>query len=95
MAEAIAAAGASVMIGDILVDAGKATAKAISDKNPDKHLESKFTVTTAFYAAVVRPGDWDLLHWINTWVFLHKRDGFFAGIYEKYTGLKLPELPTM
>jgi polar amino acid transport system substrate-binding protein len=70
-------------------------AKAIADKNPDKHLESKFTVTTAYYAAVVRPGDWDLLHWINTWVFLHKRDGFFAGIYEKYTGLKLPELPTM
>jgi 3alpha(or 20beta)-hydroxysteroid dehydrogenase len=32
MAEALAAAGASVMIGDILVDAGKATAKAISDK---------------------------------------------------------------
>jgi 3alpha(or 20beta)-hydroxysteroid dehydrogenase len=32
MAEAIAAAGASVMIGDILVDAGKATARAISDK---------------------------------------------------------------
>jgi 3alpha(or 20beta)-hydroxysteroid dehydrogenase len=32
MAEALAAAGASVMIGDILTDAGKATAKAISDK---------------------------------------------------------------
>jgi NAD(P)-dependent dehydrogenase (short-subunit alcohol dehydrogenase family) len=32
MAEALAAAGASVVIGDILVDAGKATAKAISDK---------------------------------------------------------------
>ena len=70
-------------------------AKAIADKNPAKQLESKFTVTTAFYAAVVRPGDWDLLHWINTWVFLHKRDGFLAGIYEKYTGLKLPDLPTM
>jgi 3alpha(or 20beta)-hydroxysteroid dehydrogenase len=32
MAEALAAAGASVMVGDILLDAGKATAKAISDK---------------------------------------------------------------
>jgi len=32
MAEALAAAGASVMIGDILVEAGKATAKSISDK---------------------------------------------------------------
>ena len=32
MAEALAAAGASVMIGDILVELGQATAKAISDK---------------------------------------------------------------
>jgi 3alpha(or 20beta)-hydroxysteroid dehydrogenase len=32
MAEALAAEGASVMIGDILVDAGRATTKAISDK---------------------------------------------------------------
>jgi 3alpha(or 20beta)-hydroxysteroid dehydrogenase len=32
MAEALAAAGASVMIGDILIEAGKATAKAVSDK---------------------------------------------------------------
>ncbi len=32
MAEALAAAGASVMIGDILVDEARATAKAISDK---------------------------------------------------------------
>jgi polar amino acid transport system substrate-binding protein len=70
-------------------------AKAIADKNPDKHLESKITVATAYYAAVVRPGDWDLLHWIDTWVFLHKQDGFFAKIYEQYTGLKLPPLPTL
>ena len=32
MAEALAAAGASVMIGDILPDAGQATAKAIAGK---------------------------------------------------------------
>ena len=32
MAEALARAGASVMIGDILVDVGQATAKAIAGK---------------------------------------------------------------
>jgi polar amino acid transport system substrate-binding protein len=68
-------------------------AKSVSDRNPDKHIEPKFTVTTAYYAAAVKPGDWDLLHWINTWVFLHKQDGFLAQIYTKYTGLTLPELP--
>jgi polar amino acid transport system substrate-binding protein len=70
-------------------------AKSIADRNPDKHLESKITVATAYYAAVVRPGDWDLLHWIDTWVFLHKQDGFFAKIYDQYTGLKLPPLPPL
>jgi polar amino acid transport system substrate-binding protein len=70
-------------------------AHAIAEQNPDKKLETKITVATAYYGAVVRPGDWDLLHWINTWVFIHKQDGFFAQIYEKYTGLKLPPLPTL
>jgi polar amino acid transport system substrate-binding protein len=70
-------------------------AHSIAEQNPDKKLESKFTVATAYYGAVVRPGDWDLLHWINTWVFIHKNDGFFARIYEQYTGLKLPLLPTL
>ncbi|MBV9783193.1 MAG: transporter substrate-binding domain-containing protein [Acidisphaera sp.] len=68
--------------------------KSIADRNPDKHLEPKFTVATAYYAAAVKPGDWDLLHWIDTWVFLHKQDGVLAQIYKKYTGLDLPELPT-
>jgi polar amino acid transport system substrate-binding protein len=69
--------------------------KSVSDQNPDKHIEPKFTVATAYYAAAVKPGDWDLLHWINAWVFLHKQDGFLNQIYLKYTGLKLPELPIL
>jgi len=69
-------------------------AKSIADRNPGKHLESKFTVTTAYYAAAVKPGDWDLLRWLDTWVFIHRQDGFLAGIYKKYTGLDLPDLPS-
>jgi hypothetical protein len=34
----------------------------VADRNPDKKLEDKFTVTTAYYAAALRPGDHDLLH---------------------------------
>jgi polar amino acid transport system substrate-binding protein len=69
-------------------------AKSVGDRNPDKHLENKFTVTTAFYAAAVRPGDYDLLQFLNTWVWLRKQDGTLAAIYEKYTGVKLVDLPT-
>jgi polar amino acid transport system substrate-binding protein len=70
-------------------------AKSIADRNPNAHLENKFTVTTAYYAAAVRPGDWESLQWINTWVFIHKQDGVFAAIYKHYTGLDLPPLPTL
>src|SRR5260370_23589064 len=67
--------------------------KAVEDANPDKHIENKLLVTTAFYAPIVRPGDNELLRWINTWVFLRSQDGTLAAIYKKYTGLELPPLP--
>jgi polar amino acid transport system substrate-binding protein len=69
-------------------------AKSVADRNPDKKLENKFTVTTAYYAAAVKPGDYDLLRFLNTWVWLRTSDGTLAKIYEKYTGVKLVPLPT-
>lgn len=68
--------------------------KSIADRNPDKQIEPKFTIRTAYYAIAVRPGEFDLLRWVNTWVFLNKQNGVLAQIYEKHTGVKLPELPT-
>lgn len=68
-------------------------AKSIRDRNPGRGLEDKYTVVTAYYAAAVKPGDHELLRWINTWVFLNKQNGVLAQIYEKYTGVKLVDLP--
>ncbi len=67
--------------------------KTMSDGNPDKHIEEKLTVTTAFYGPIVRPGDFELRQWINTWLFLNDQNGALATIYKKYTGLDLPPLP--
>ena len=67
--------------------------KTMSDGNPDKHIEEKLTVTTAFYGPIVRPGDFELRQWINTWLFLNDQNGSLAAIYKKYTGLDLPPLP--
>ena len=69
-------------------------AKSVADRNPDKKLEAKLVVRTAFYAAAVRPADHDLLRFLNTWVFLRTQDGTLAAIYEKHTGVKLIPLPT-
>src|SRR4029077_13859993 len=56
------------------VDAAAMTAfaeKTVADGNPGKHLENKLLVTTAFYGPIVRPGDFELRQWINTWIFIN------------------------
>src|SRR6516164_1539861 len=79
------------------VDAAAMTSfaeKTVSDSNPSKHLENKLLVTTAFYGPIVRPGDFELRQWINTWLFINKQNGTLAAIYKKYTGVELVPLPT-
>ena len=71
------------------------TAKSVSDRNPKATIENKFTVTTAYYAAAVRPGDFDLLQFLRTWVFLNKHNGVLAQIYKKYTEVALVDLPAL
>jgi len=70
-------------------------AKSVGDRNPKAEIENKFTVTTAYYAAAVRPGDFDLLQFLRTWVFLNKQKGVLAEIYQKYTQVALVDLPAM
>jgi len=70
-------------------------AKSVADRNPNAQIENKFTVRTAFYAPAIRPGDFDLLQFINTWVFLNKQNGVLAAIYKKYTDVALIDLPVL
>jgi polar amino acid transport system substrate-binding protein len=70
-------------------------AKSVADRNAKAEIENKFTVRTAFYAAAIRPGDFDLLQFVNTWVFLNKHNGVLAGIYKKYTEVALVDLPVL
>jgi polar amino acid transport system substrate-binding protein len=68
-------------------------ANSVSARNPKAEIENKFTVTTAFYAAAVRPGDFDLLQFLRTWVFLNRQNGVLAAIYKKHTEVALVDLP--
>ncbi len=67
--------------------------KTVADGNPDKKIENKLTVTTAFYGPIVRHDEFELRQWINTWIFLNTQNGSLAAIYKQYTGLDLPTLP--
>src|SRR5882724_6684262 len=78
------------------VDAVAMTAfagKTVADGNPDKKIETKLNVTTAYYAPIVRHDDFELRQWINTWIFVATQNGTLAALYKKYTGLDLPTLP--
>ena len=70
-------------------------AKSVADRNPKAQIENKFTVRTAYYAAAVRPGDFDLLQFLRTWVFLNRQNGVLAQIYKKYTEVALVDLPVL
>jgi polar amino acid transport system substrate-binding protein len=67
--------------------------KTVADGNPDKEIETKLTVTTAYYAPIVRHGDFELREWINTWIFVNTQNGTLATLYKKYTGVDMPPLP--
>ena len=70
-------------------------AKSLGDRNPKAQIENKFTVRTAYYGAALRPGDFDMLQFVNTWVFLSKQNGKLAEIYKRYTEVALVDLPTL
>ena len=70
-------------------------AKSVGDRNPKAEIENKFTARTAFYAPAVRPGDFDLLQFLRTWVFLNRQNGVLAQIYKKYTEVALVDLPVL
>jgi polar amino acid transport system substrate-binding protein len=67
----------------------------LAKRNPDKGIETKFTVMTAFYGIAVKPGNFDLLQWVNTWVFVNKQNGVLAKIYKQHTGVDLVDLPNL
>jgi polar amino acid transport system substrate-binding protein len=67
--------------------------KAVKDANPAKKIERKMVVTTAYYAPIVRKNDFELLNFINTWVFVNTHNGVLGQIYKQHTGLDLPPLP--
>jgi polar amino acid transport system substrate-binding protein len=89
------AATIQALIGGQVDAAGMSAfaAKSVADRNPNAQIQSKFTVTTAYYGAAVRSSDQDLLHFLNTWVMLNTNNGVLAEFYERYTGVKLVPLP--
>jgi polar amino acid transport system substrate-binding protein len=65
----------------------------LNNRFPDK-FEIKYDLGMFYYAVGMRRNEPDLLHWVNTWVFVNTHNGKLGQIFEKWVGQKLPTLPT-
>lgn len=61
-------------------------------KNPDKHIETKFSIKVVPHGIGVRKEDTELLAWINGWVTANMKNGKLAQSFERASGSPLPDL---
>lgn len=65
----------------------------LQERYPDRFSE-KLTYLESFYGVGLRRGDPDLLHWLNTVLFVHNQSGELGTIYEKWMKTPMPALPS-
>ncbi len=68
-------------------------AAQLQERYPDQY-EQKTTYLQSFYGVGMRRNDPDLLHWVNTVLFVHEQSGELGKIYEKWMKTPMPELPS-
>jgi polar amino acid transport system substrate-binding protein len=73
---------------------GSSVAMDLAARNPAKGIKADFTAFQVYASMGVRRQDTDLLHWINTWIFYHKQDGFLQQLHQTWLKIDMPNLPT-
>ena len=68
-------------------------AKSVADRNPKRRDREQVHGTHRVLRRRGTPGDFDLLQFLRTWVFLNKHNGVLAGIYQKNTGVRSSSCP--
>jgi polar amino acid transport system substrate-binding protein len=66
---------------------------AIRDRNPSMALETKYVVSQAPMSIGLRQGDPDMLHWINTALFMLWTNGDLQPLQQKWFGAANTDLP--
>jgi polar amino acid transport system substrate-binding protein len=72
---------------------GITVANSVLEKNPELNLEIKFQAAMTYPTIGTRHADVDLRHWVDTWIFYHKGDGFLQSLHKKWLNIDMPELP--
>jgi polar amino acid transport system substrate-binding protein len=88
-----ATAQAAFLSGQVdMLGTGNLIAGQIAKQNPGK-INLKFVLRMSPGTIAVRRGDWDLLQWVNTFIFYHKVNGDLNKLCLKWFGEPMPELP--
>jgi polar amino acid transport system substrate-binding protein len=61
-------------------------------RNPDKHIETKFSVKVVPQGIGIRKGDSALKAWIDHWVTVNMKNGRLGESYQRAAGTALPDL---
>ena len=66
----------------------------LAKDNPKMEIEKKLVFRRQFQGITVRKGSFDLLQWVNTFLYFAKNNGELDGLYKKWLKEPMPEMPT-
>src|SRR3984893_16401266 len=67
----------------------------LSKKNPGRNTELKFKLRNSPAHMAMRQGDFQLLHWIDTYIFFIKGNGELQRLHRAWLGEDIGDLPTL
>ncbi len=70
-------------------------ATALAKQNPDQQIELKFKLRNSPAHMAMRQGDYGLLQWLNTYIFLIKGSGDLQRLHRTWLGEDMGDLPPM
>ena len=73
---------------------GDTVANAIAREDPQANIEVKFPLFFQGFSMAVRPGSFELLQWVNNFIYYVKLSGELNKIHEKWLHAPLGNLPT-
>lgn len=87
--QALMTGQADLLGGGILVPA------ALNKMRPGRDYEPKITLSELYMGAAVKKGNFDLLHYMNTFIFLTKQSGELDALTQKHLSVPVGNLPVM
>ncbi|MBX2837248.1 MAG: transporter substrate-binding domain-containing protein [Gammaproteobacteria bacterium] len=79
---------------DVLVT-GNTVAAKVGEDNPDMDLKTKFIIKESPAFIGVKPGEMNMLQWVNVFILHKKLGGQLNELSEKWLGQELPALPSL